>query len=137
MSVICLRIIALLCAVSLLVGTTACTSMRTVAEGTGTPPTLQGALNQLVAPNDQVEVTTTDGTRIALTVTAVTADALEGSVDAAAEATRVPVERIARIDRREKDGAKTTILVVGIIVGVVVVAYVLAFFIYLSRGIAL
>jgi hypothetical protein len=125
MPVTCFRIIALLCALSLLVGTTACTSMRAVADRTDTPATLPGALNQLVAPGDQVEVTTTDGRRIALTVTAVTADALEGSVDAAAEATRVPVERIARIERREKDGAKTAALVVGITVCVLIVLYAL------------
>lgn len=126
MSVICLRIIALLCAASLLFGTTACTTMRSVADRTGTPPTLPGPLNQLVAPNDQVEVTTTDGARIALTVTAVTADTLEGLVGAAAEATRVPIERIARIERREKDAAKTTALVAGIIFGVLIVLQALA-----------
>ena len=126
MSVICLRIIALLCAASLLFGTTACTTMRSVADRTDTRPTLQGPLNQLVAPNDEVEVTTTDGRRIALTVTAVTADTLEGLVDAAAEATRVPIERIARIERREKDGAKTAALVVGIVVGVLIVVHAAA-----------
>lgn len=136
MSVICLRIIALLCAASLLFGTTACTTMRSVADRTDTRPTLQGPLNQLVAPNDEVEVTTTDGRRIALTVTAVTADTLEGLVDAAAEATRVPIERIARIERREKDGAKTAALVVGIIVGVLIVVSALASHVVVSGAMA-
>jgi len=136
MSVICLRIIALLCAASLLFGTTACTTMRSVADRTDTRPTLQGPLNQLVAPNDEVEVTTTDGRRIALTVTAVTADTLEGLVDAAAEATRVPIERIARIERREKDGAKTAALVVGIIVGVLIAVSALASHVVVSGAMA-
>jgi hypothetical protein len=123
MPVICTRIIALFCAASPLFGMTACATTRIVGDRFVTPPTLQGGLDRIVAPNDQVVVTTTDGTRVALTVTAVSADALEGRVDDAAEATRLPIERIARIERREKDSVKTTVLVVGIVIVVLAVVY--------------
>jgi hypothetical protein len=109
----------------MLLGTTGCTTMRAVAARTDTPPTLPGPLNLLVAPNQQVEVTTTDGTRVALTVTAVTADMLEGRMDAAVDVTRLSIERIARIERREKDSTKTVMLVCGIIVGALIVVYAL------------
>ncbi len=126
MLAICTRAITLLCAASMLFGTAGCTSMRAVADRTDTRPTLPGPLNRLVAPNQQVEVTTTDGMRIALTVTSVTADRLEGRADAAVDVTRLPIERIARIERREKDGTKTAMLVVGIVVGALIVVYALA-----------
>lgn len=74
---------------------TACTSMRT-----------QDNWHQSVRAGDQVRVWKQPSGMIDLTVTAVSADAIEGTVGSSTELQRIEAGEIRRVEKRQVDGVK-------------------------------
>lgn len=103
------RAIVLLCSMSLV----ACTSMRVLDDRGGSNAGSSAPVTQALAPGDNVLITRKDGTRVALEVTATSADAVEGKERQSALTLRVPLSEIAKIERREISAARTTLLVVA------------------------
>ncbi len=100
----------------------ACTSMRTVVEISAAPGSAATQIQPALAPNDSLTVTTRSGpaTRIHLTTSA--PDYIEGTQDDDKQLRRFQLSEIVKIERREFDGGKTTLLVMAIAVGVYALA---------------
>lgn len=106
------RTIVVLLATSLI----GCTSLQTVAESHSAPISAS-QLNRVLAANDRVAVTDSAGDVTQLKLTSVGPDAIEGALDGSGQVTRLPLDRIKKIERRSFDGARTTILVVALVGG--------------------
>ena len=112
-----IRLIATLCLTSLV----ACTSMRPVV-APGSAPLSAQQLGTILARDDQLMITHTDGRIQKLTLTNVLPDAIEGTLNDSAEVTRIELDHIKKIDRRVFDGTKTTFLVITVVGGIYLLA---------------
>jgi hypothetical protein len=108
------RLIVLTCAASLV----ACSSLRTVVDRGVAPTTASDLSARPIAPNDSIVLTTTDGKQVALNVTAVTADTIEGVPAGDTNLRHVPLDQVVRIERRETDFGRTAFVVLAIALGI-------------------
>lgn len=106
------RLIVALCLTSLV----ACTTVRPVLESGAAPMSAQ-QVRISVGPGDKLTITRIDGTVLQLTVSAVLPDAIEGSYAGASGVTRIQIDQIRRIERRQFDGSKSALLGLGIFLG--------------------
>ncbi len=73
----------------------------------------------MVGANNKLTITRSDGSMMIMTVTAVHTDAIEGMMAGASQVTRLPLDQIKKIERREFDGARTVILVLSVVGGLI------------------
>ena len=94
---------------------TACTSMRTVLDTqSGSASAAQAAL----APDDRLTVTTRDGTQTQITLTKAAPEFIEGNQGSDTQARHFDFSEVVKIERREFDGLKTTLLAIAVAAGV-------------------
>lgn len=98
---------------------TACTSLRTVVD---TKAGLTASAQAPLAPGNQLTLTTRDGTQTPIVLTSLAADFIEGSQEKGAPLRRFDLAEVVKIERREPDGVKTTLLVIAIAAGVFALA---------------
>lgn len=111
-----LRILIILCTC---LAFTACTSLRTVVDATAG---LTTPAQPPLAPGDELTITTRDGAQSQITLTSLAADSIEGKPERSAPPERFELSGVAKIERREFDGLKTTFLVLVIAAGVYAIA---------------
>ena len=104
------RVTISLCLVSLV----ACTTVRPGVEGGAAPVSAQ-QVQTSVKPGDSVALTQVDGSVLKMNVVSVIPDALEGSLAGSSAVTRVQIDQIRKIQRREVDGVKIAALGLGIV----------------------
>lgn len=108
---ISVRLIATLCLASLV----ACTTVRPVVER-GPAPLSAQQVGSSIGNGDKLTITRVDGSVLQMTVSNVQPDAIEGAYAGASGVTRIPIDQIRKIERREVDGVKTALLGAGIFV---------------------
>lgn len=103
-----------------------CATTRMVAEGSQ-------AASQLAAPGhaglkvgDAVVLQTRAGQQLELRIIALEADALVGREGDHQPMTRVPWADVARLERVETDGAKSGALIAAVMLGLLVLAFIIA-----------
>jgi hypothetical protein len=106
------RIMVLLCCMAMV----ACTTLRTVVDTSQASGAPAPTLDQRLAVNDNVVVTLKDGRSIALHVTKITPEALEGTTSIFAAAMTLPADQIVRVQRSEVDNTRTLWTVVAAVV---------------------
>jgi hypothetical protein len=111
-----LRVMMIVCMCAALA---ACTSLRTVLD---TQAGLTSPAQPPLAPNDRLTITTRDGTQTQVTLTKATAEFIEGSQAKDAQPRHFDLAEVVKIERREIDGVKTTLLVIAIAAGVYTIA---------------
>lgn len=112
--------------VTLSIALIGCTSMRPIAldSRSGRDPS-EGKLSDL-AIGDELNVTLQSSESVILTVTALSPRAIEGIDQKTERPVSIDAVNIKELHRREKDTAKTVLLVLGIIAGVAVLINILA-----------
>jgi len=113
MSKVLSRIVVLCCVASLV----ACSSMQAVVNASAAPGAAADADAKRLLPNDKLLLTTTDSVRVDLKVSAVSADAIEGTTPGATQVRRFPMSQVALIERRDFDARATTLFVLAIGLG--------------------
>ena len=104
----------------------ACTSMRRVDPGQQTDWAGLTSDERRLTAGDQLRVSLKNNVVIELTISSVSALAIQG-IDAKTDSTiSLPLTDIATVERREKDSIKTTLLVVLLVVGAVLLIKVIA-----------
>lgn len=116
------RSVVLLCALAL----TACTTMNVVDLHGAAPAKVAPALTKSVHVDDQVRITTLDGTLHALRLTSVSETELTGVPEGSQVATSIPADQIARIERREFAPGKSSLLALGVVATVAIVVVAVA-----------
>lgn len=116
------RSVALACALAL----AACTSMQVVSDRGATAAADTPVTTTSLHVDDQVRITTRDGSVRLLRLTAVSDTELAGVPPGATAVTTIPADQVARIERREISAGKTTLAVIGGIGTAALIAYALA-----------
>ncbi len=100
----------------------ACTSLRVVADGSEAS---QRAIHQsqpLLRPGDAAIITTTDGAKFEMKVTAVEVDAIVGVVAGKTDPSSISISQIERIERSEADPIKTALVtILGLVIAGVII----------------
>jgi hypothetical protein len=96
--------------------------MRTVVEISAAPGGAATEIQPPLAPNDSLTVTTRSGPATRIHVTTTAPDYIEGTQDDDKQLRRFQLSEVVKIERREFDGGKTTLLVMAIAVGVFALA---------------
>lgn len=99
----------------------ACTTVQVVSDGQSASAAALGAATPAVSPREHIVVTTTDGRRHEMRVTAVDSRSIAGTADGMLIV--IPVAQIERIERSDLDGNKVVraaliYVVVSVILGV-------------------
>lgn len=95
----------------------ACTSLQVVADGQAASARLLRGTKPAVEPKDLIVVTTREGQRHELRVTALDATNLSGTVEGSGQSLVIPIEAIEKIERDEVDRGKVlriALVVVGV-----------------------
>jgi hypothetical protein len=100
----------------------ACTSLHTLVDTRAAGSEPAPRIDTLIQPHDSITVTRQDGSVSALQVTAVTPELIEGTQGWLSTSTRIALVDVVKIERREFDGARTTLLVVAVFAGAYFVA---------------
>ena len=102
----------------------ACYNMRVVAEGRDAAQLATTRKADGLRAGDRLLITTNNGERVKLRVTALEPDAILGTIDGQAQPARIPHEQIARIERKELS-RKKTYSILGVLGGLVVTPVIL------------
>lgn len=100
------RLIRLTVVVTVCLAQMACTSLRVVADGQAASSSALRSAEPPLAPKDVALITTTDGSRVEVRITAVDATSITGTADGSQEPVVIPIEQVQRIERSEVDGTK-------------------------------
>jgi hypothetical protein len=96
--------------------------MRTVVEVSTAQGGAATRIQPALAPNDSLTVTTRSGPAARIHLTTSAPDYIEGTQDDDKQPRRFELSDVMKIERREFDGLKTTILVIAIAAGVFALA---------------